>query len=103
MLKLFNTLFSKTGTDYKQLVQDGAVILDVRTGEEFRAGHIRGSKNIPLNEIRANAEKIKKWNTKLITVCRSGSRSASAKNILESEGLEVFNGGAWTELNKKLI
>ena len=102
MLKLFNTLFSKTGTDYKQLMQDGAVILDVRTPEEYKAGHIKGSKNMPLNEIRANAEKIKKWNTKVITVCRSGARSSSAKNILENQGIEVFNGGAWTELNKKI-
>ena len=38
-------------TDYKTLLQQGAEIIDVRTKGEFVSGHIKGSKNIPLNTI----------------------------------------------------
>jgi phage shock protein E len=39
----------------------------------------------------------------LITVCRSGSRSSMAKSILASAGIEVYNGGPWNSLEKKLL
>jgi phage shock protein E len=35
-------------------------------------------------------------------VCRSGNRSGSAKAILEKEGIEVYNGGAWDSLQNKI-
>ncbi len=89
-------------TDYKQLVQQGAQIIDVRTPSEYTSGHVTGSVNIPLNELSNNINNIKK-NVPVITCCASGMRSASAKSTLISLGFkEVYNGGGWTSLNRKL-
>ena len=46
-------------TDYAQLVKDGAVILDVRSQGEFASGHIKGSINIPVDQLRNNLQKLK--------------------------------------------
>ena len=89
-------------TDYAALVKKGAQIIDVRTPDEFRGGHIKGSVNIPLDRLQQNLAKIKK-NKPVITCCASGMRSASAKSILQTNGYtEVFNGGGWSGLQSKL-
>jgi len=88
--------------DYKELVERGAQIIDVRTKGEFQQGHIKGSINIPLQNLRNNVSKIKKGKP-LITCCASGSRSASARNILKVSGFnEVHNGGGWMRLQNKI-
>lgn len=88
--------------NWKELVQNGAQIIDVRTQAEFQGGHIRGSVNIPLPHISNSLSKIKK-NKPVITCCASGMRSASAKGILESNGFtEVYNGGGWMSLQNKI-
>ena len=85
-----------------KLVEQGAVIVDVRTKGEYQTGHVEGSKNIPLDVIQTEAEKLKKLNKPIITVCRSGNRSGMAKSILSAAGIEVYNGGAWTSLKKQI-
>lgn len=66
-----------------------AVLLDVRTYEEFREGTIPGSLNIPLDEIQHKVEnKIKDKKTKIYAYCHSGSRSSSAVYILKRLGYE---------------
>ena len=47
-------------TDYKELVRQGAVIIDVRSSSEFKTGHVKGAKNIPLQELSSKLGKIKK-------------------------------------------
>ena len=90
-------------TDFVQLMRQGAVILAVRTKAEFNGGHIKGSKNIPLNSLGHDLKKIGKKNVPVITCCASGMRSASAKNILLSAGfVEVHNGGGWRNLQNKI-
>jgi rhodanese-related sulfurtransferase len=101
MFTFLKDLF-KPQADVTELLQSGAVIVDVRTKDEFDAGHIDGAKNIPLDRIKNELEKIKKLNKPIITVCRSGNRSEMAKSILLSAGVQAFNGGAWTELKRKL-
>lgn len=101
MLSFFKKLFQQNNAELDGAIQRGAVIVDVRTKQEFQQGHIAGSKNIPLNEIKLKLESIRKWDKPVITVCRSGSRSAMAKNQLQAAGIEVYNGGAWTSLNRK--
>jgi rhodanese-related sulfurtransferase len=101
MLSIFKKLFQKTNEGAVQAIENGAVIIDVRTRQEFKQGHIAGSKNIPLNEIRLQTEAIRKWNKPIVTVCFSGSRSAAAKGILRSAGIEAYNGGSWTSHRKK--
>jgi rhodanese-related sulfurtransferase len=101
MFSFFKKLFGP-GTDYKLLVQNGAVIIDVRSPQEFDNGHIKGSKNIPVNIIQRELNTIKKMGKPIITVCQSGARSGMAKGILKSAGIEVYNGGSWFGLRSKI-
>jgi phage shock protein E len=86
----------------KDFMEKGAVIIDVRTQEEFTGGHIKGSKNIPLDTIASKIQDIKKLNKPVIACCRSGMRSAQAASILKQNGIEVINGGGWESLQNKL-
>ncbi|MBP9188111.1 MAG: rhodanese-like domain-containing protein [Chitinophagales bacterium] len=88
--------------DYKKLMSEGAIIVDVRTKQEFNSGHIKGSINIPLDVLGNNLKKLDK-NKSVITCCASGMRSASAKGILKSKGYTAFNGGGWNGLERKLV
>lgn len=89
--------------DYKQLVKEGAVILDVRTKSEYDGGHIKGSINIPVDQLRANLHKLRDKQRPIITCCASGMRSGTARGILESHGYtNVHNGGSWTGLQQKI-
>lgn len=91
-----------SNVDYAALVKNGAQILDVRSKEEFSNGHIKGSINIPVQELQANLKKLNKEKP-VIACCASGMRSASAKNILVQNGFrEVHNGGGWSSLERKL-
>lgn len=88
--------------DLKGLVQSGALIIDVRTKEEFQGGHIKGSKNIPLQTLTGQLAGIPK-DKAIIICCASGMRSASAKSVLKSKGYtEVYNGGGWSSLQNKI-
>jgi rhodanese-related sulfurtransferase len=98
MMKFLKNLLSKDNSTIERALERGAVIIDVRTPGEFSQGHIQGSKNIPLIEIKQKIKQIKEWNKPVITVCLSGSRSAAAKSALATAGIEVYNGGSWSEL-----
>lgn len=89
-------------TDFRQLVADGALIVDVRTPAEFKSGNIKGSRNIPLDEIKSKLQELKKSGKPVITVCRSGARSGMAKSILAAAGIPVYNGGPWNSLMAKI-
>ncbi len=104
MLNLLKQLFGLgPKTDYKALVQNGAIILDVRSKGEYASGHIKGSINIPVDQLSAQVGKLGDKHKGIITCCASGMRSASAKSILQSKGYTaVHNGGAWTSLQQKL-
>lgn len=90
-----------TKVDFKELRQNGAIILDVRSPQEFKSGHIKGSKNIPLQSLQNKMKGLKKDQV-IITCCASGNRSGSAKSILKNAGYEVYNGGGWRSLNNKV-
>ena len=103
MVKFLKNLLSNDKSGIEHALEKNAIIIDVRTLEEFNQGHIKGSKNIPLVEIRQRAEEIKKWNKPIITVCLSGSRSAAAKTVLATAGIEVYNGGSWSQLQNMMV
>jgi phage shock protein E len=89
--------------DYANLVKQGAVIIDVRSKNEYAGGHIAGSVNIPLALLPTHLNKLKDKNQPIITCCASGMRSASAKNYLKKNGYKVvYNGGGWGSLDSKL-
>jgi rhodanese-related sulfurtransferase len=85
-----------------EFIQKNAVIIDVRTLEEFENGHVAGSINIPLHELANEINRIKKFNKPVIACCRTGARSGSASNMLKNSGIESINGGAWQTVDKHL-
>jgi len=105
MLGIFKELFGFGPTvDFAELVKNGAIIIDVRSKNEFSDGHIKGAINIPLDQLGNNLNKLKDKTKQIITCCASGSRSAAAKSMLTSNGyLNVHNGGGWRGLNQKLM
>ena len=86
----------------QEFVEKGAIIIDVRSPGEYSCRHIKGSKNIPLNEIGAKINEIKKLNKPVIACCASGMRSSQATSILKQNGVDVINGGGWQSLQSKL-
>lgn len=89
--------------DYAQLIKEGAVILDVRSRGEYDGGHIKGSINISVNQLKENLHKLPGKEKSIITCCASGMRSSSAKNLLEASGYtKVYNGGGWMSLQNKI-
>ena len=64
-----------------------AVILDVRTEEEYRTGHIKGAVLLPLDRLEREAEAVlPDKNAEILVYCRSGRRSAEAGTILVGLG-----------------
>lgn len=81
-----------------QMIEEGAVILDVRTAGEFETGHIVGALNIPLSRLLTDSLPFDK-NKVIITCCSHGLRSVKAVGKLKSRGYKnSFNGGAWNDL-----
>lgn len=98
-----NLLGIGSKADYRDLVKQGALILDVRTKNEFSEGHIPGAVNIPIEQLEKNLAKLKDKKTPIICCCASGMRSGMAKTMLKSKGYEtVYNGGSWKTLKKSL-
>ena len=95
----FGTLLGKPNASAKALIDEGAVIIDVRTPGEYRGGHVAGSKNIPLQEIQQKEKEIMKLNKPVVFCCASGARSGQATNFFKGKGLNCENGGPWTTVN----
>jgi rhodanese-related sulfurtransferase len=101
MFGLIKKLFGFGGNvDLGALIREGAVVIDVRSKAEYASGHVKGSINIPLEQVSANITKLKKHNH-IITCCRSGARSGMAKRTLVANGFNnVTNGGSWQSVNQ---
>jgi rhodanese-related sulfurtransferase len=86
----------------KELIQEGAYLVDVRTPGEFSEGSVKGAVNIPVDDVPNQLNKFK-GKKGIVVFCRSGARSGSAKSILERNGFEnVVNGGTVSNVNKNL-
>ena len=86
--------------DLKNIIEQGAFLVDVRTTSEFAQGHVKGSVNIPLDKI---AEKLDQFEGRknIIVFCLSGGRSTQARLILEKNGFtNVIDGGTWEHVNQ---
>lgn len=84
-LNIFKQPDINAGVDQFQKI-DNAVLIDVRTEEEYRSGHIDGSVNIPLQNISTVRGRIKELTTPIFVHCLSGGRSARAASELKSMG-----------------
>ena len=91
--------FKSKGVKVKEFLSRGAIIVDVRTPQEFKDGHVVNSLNIPVQQIEARVSTIKKKDKPVILCCKSGGRAARAKSILENNGIECVNAGSWGSLN----
>jgi rhodanese-related sulfurtransferase len=70
-----------------EMREAGAFILDVRTPQEYDEFHIPGVPLIPLNELPDRLNEVPR-DQEVVIVCRSGNRSATARDILFSAGFE---------------
>ena len=89
-------------TEVVQLINRGKfAIVDVRTPEEFAAGHLRDAKNIPLADFGTRIGELEKSKSKsLVVVCQTGARADKAVRLLQAAGFEdvvALDGGlaAW--------
>lgn len=88
-------LFSRTPTTEpaalsERLGDRGVLVLDVRQPGEWRRGHIPGSVNLPLPQLKSKLATLPRERT-IVAVCASGHRSAVACRALRREGYEVEN------------
>ena len=82
---------------------DGAVLLDVRAPQEYREGHIPGSKNVPLQQLDKISSVADNKNVPLFVYCYSGGRSRQAASMLQHMGYtNVQNIGGITAYQGKV-
>jgi rhodanese-related sulfurtransferase len=93
IMTFFKNILTGNSVDYSALIAEGAVIVDVRTKEEFKFGHAKNSKNIPMSSLPGKINSLK--GKTVILVCRSGARAGSARQMLQANGITAYNAGAW--------
>lgn len=93
MFSFFNSASAQTSasaplnqTTFQELMQQGAILVDVRTPGEFSGGHMRNAVNIPLDVINGASAQLGATDRPVILYCRSGNRSGQAARILRSLG-----------------
>ena len=75
-----------SGGEARKLVAGGATLLDVRSPEEFSGRHVDGAISIPIQELSGRIGQLGDKSDEIVVYCQSGSRSAMAKRLLESNG-----------------
>ncbi len=93
----FSNLFgnSVANEELANIINSGAMLVDVRSQSEFASGSAKGAFNIPLETIQNQLAKFKN-KSHIVVFCRSGNRSGQAKAILNQLGItNVTNGGTW--------
>lgn len=89
--------------EIKEALKKGAVIIDVRTAQEYDMGRVPGSINIPVDRISSNIQRIKGMNKPVIFCSTSGIRSKTAKSIMQKNGMKnVYAAGSWEKVLKIL-
>ncbi len=87
LVSLGGRLLSAPRDEAHAAVEKGAVLLDVRSPEEFAEGHLPGAINIPVGELASRMAELPKKDAGIVVYCRSGARSARATGILHEHGL----------------
>ena len=95
--------------DAVRLMNQGALLVDVRSREEFESGHVIDARHLPQDEVAGAGESLKKYRDKpVIVCCESGMRSGAAARVLKAQGftnvLNLRGGlGAWRTENLPLV
>ena len=96
-------------TEAVRLMNQGALLVDVRSQAEFDSGHILDARHVPQDDVAKVAETLKRFKEKVVVVCcESGMRSGAAARVLQAQGFtKVVNlrGGmqAWRTENLPLV
>jgi rhodanese-related sulfurtransferase len=80
-----------SGRTARELVARGAVLLDVRTPDEYRGEHVPRAINVPLQELQARLHEVGPKERPVVVYCRSGKRSAEASRLLRENGFHVVH------------
>jgi len=95
-----------TPTAAKEMVDDGALLLDVRESQEWNAGHAAVATHIPAGSVPGRLNRLSK-ERKVVVVCRSGNRSSQVVRLLKSNGYDALNlsGGmnAWQRAGLNIV
>jgi len=87
------------------VIEHGGFVLDVREDDEWVEGHVPNAHHIPMNEVANQVDKLDDG-ARIFIICRSGGRSMTVANYLESQGFDVVSvaGGtqAWIASNREL-
>tara|TARA_R100001369_G_scaffold88037_1_gene124035 strand:- start:326 stop:631 length:306 start_codon:yes stop_codon:yes gene_type:complete len=95
-------IFGAKKRQVEDYIENGAIILDVRTQREWDNGHIEDAVHIPLSELNNRVSEVKIINKPLVVCCASGARSAKASKFLNLKNIDAINGGGWVKLRGKL-
>ncbi len=106
LARMFRGRPRATPQQARELQAGGAILLDVREDMEWRAGHAPGARHVPLGRLPARVRDLPPQRV-VVTVCRSGARSAQAAALLAREGREAMNlsGGmrAWARAGLPVV
>ena len=92
-----------------KLINADAKVIDLRSADAFARGHIVNAKNIPLDELQANTDKIDKFKSRpVIAVCDAGLTSNKAVDFLRKQGVESVYGlkggmNAWSQASMPVV
>jgi rhodanese-related sulfurtransferase len=92
-----------------ELINNDAIVVDIRSAEAFSRGHIVNARNIPADELDANRDKLQKLGPKpILAVCDAGMSSNRAVDTLRKAGFDSvygLKGGitGWTQANLPLV
>jgi len=85
----------------KEALRRGAIVIDIRTANEFDQGKVKDSINIPVDRIPINLERIRQMRKPVIICSDSDSENEKIKSFLKANGVkDVYNGGHWIRLLK---
>ncbi|MDO5755187.1 MAG: rhodanese-like domain-containing protein [Tissierellia bacterium] len=90
--------------ELEQALADKKTVVDVRSWEEYKSGHIPGAISLPVQDLEKRAKrKLGNFDNEIYLYCQSGARSRRGKQILENMGYQkVKNFGAISTWTKKL-
>ena len=88
MFFLFTKVDSISSNEIEQKLKENIQLIDVRTPGEFRRGHIKNTKNVPLNEI---GQFTPITDETVYVICHSGARSKLVAKKLKKKGYDVIN------------
>jgi rhodanese-related sulfurtransferase len=95
--------------DAVKLINNDAVVIDLRSAEAFARGHIVHAKNIPFDELATRGDSLDKYKSKsVVAVCDAGTTAGKAVQLLHKAGVKDAYGlrggiAAWTQANLPLV